>query len=95
MLLFDLGNAVGTDGHPVAQHAPSTPTYDEFVGMNEYVMESFHDLLAGEPESPSGSDSSRGVITPLMSVSWQVPLRDTSKASMKRRLPRQTTLTMR
>ena len=33
---------------------------DEFVGMNKYVMESFHDLLAGELESPSDSDSSRG-----------------------------------
>ena len=33
---------------------------DEFVGMTEYIMESFHDLLAGESESPSNSDSSRG-----------------------------------
>ena len=29
------------------------------MGMTEYVMESFHDLLAGESESPSNSDSSR------------------------------------
>ena len=28
--------------------------------MTEYVVESFHDLLAGESESPSDSDSSRG-----------------------------------
>ena len=28
--------------------------------MIEYVVESFHDLLAEETESPSGSDSSRG-----------------------------------
>ena len=28
--------------------------------MIEHVMESFHDLLAEELESPSGSDSSRG-----------------------------------
>ena len=28
--------------------------------MTEYVMESFHNLLVGESESPSGSDSSRG-----------------------------------
>ena len=28
--------------------------------MIEHVAESFHDLLAEEPESPSGSDSSRG-----------------------------------
>ena len=33
---------------------------DEFVGMTEYVTESFHDLLVGESESPSGSDSCRG-----------------------------------
>ena len=33
---------------------------DEFVGMTEYVTESFHDLLTGESESPSDSDSSRG-----------------------------------
>ena len=32
---------------------------DEFVGMTKYVMESFHDLLMGESESPSYSDSSR------------------------------------
>ena len=30
------------------------------MGMTEYVMESFHDLLVGESESPSDSDSSRG-----------------------------------
>ena len=33
---------------------------DEFMGMTEYVTESFHDLLVGESESPSSSDSSRG-----------------------------------
>jgi len=33
---------------------------DEFMGMTEYVAESFHDLLARESESPSNSDSSRG-----------------------------------
>ena len=32
---------------------------DEFMGVIEHVAESFHDLLAEEPESPSGSDSSR------------------------------------
>ena len=30
------------------------------MGMAEYVVESFHDLLAGESESPSNSDSNRG-----------------------------------
>ena len=33
---------------------------DEFMGMTEYVVESFHNLLTGESESPSSSDSSRG-----------------------------------
>ena len=33
---------------------------DEFMGMTKYVIESFHDLLTGESESPSDSDSSRG-----------------------------------
>ena len=33
---------------------------DEFVGMTEYVAGSFHDLLVGESEPPSDSDSSRG-----------------------------------
>ena len=28
--------------------------------MTEYIIESFHDLLVGESESPSSSDSSRG-----------------------------------
>ena len=33
---------------------------DEFMGMTKYVVESFHDLLVGESESPSNSDTSRG-----------------------------------
>ena len=33
---------------------------DEFIGMTEYVVESFHDLLAEETESLSTSDSSWG-----------------------------------
>ena len=37
-----------------------SPTNNEFVGMTKYVMESFHDLLARETESPSTSDSSKG-----------------------------------
>jgi len=37
-----------------------SPTNDEFMGMTEYSMESFHDLLKGDSESLSDSDSSRG-----------------------------------
>ena len=33
---------------------------DGFMGMTEYITESFHDLLIGELKSPSNSDSSRG-----------------------------------
>ena len=43
----------------MAQRTPPSPTNDEFVGMIEYIMESFHDLLVGESKSPSDSDSSR------------------------------------
>ena len=60
MLLFGLRNTAEIDGHHVAQRTPSSPTNDEFVGVTEYVVESFHDLLVEEPESLSGSDSSRG-----------------------------------
>ena len=37
-----------------------SPANVKFVGVIEHVMESFHDLLIEEPESPSGSDCSRG-----------------------------------
>ena len=60
MLPFGLRNATATVSHLVAQHMIPPPTNDEFVGVIEHIMESFHDLLAEEPESPSGSDSSRG-----------------------------------
>ena len=53
-------NAVEIVGHLVVQRAPPSPTNDEFIGMTEYAMESFHDLFVGDLESPSNSDSSRG-----------------------------------
>jgi len=37
-----------------------SPANNEFVGVIEHIVESFHDLLAEELGSPSGSDSSRG-----------------------------------
>ena len=77
MLPSYLRNAAETVRHHVVQRSPPSPTNDEFVGMTEYVMESFHDLRVEETELPSTSDSSRGAINPLMSVSWQYPLRDT------------------
>ena len=59
-LLFGLRNAIETVGHLMAQRTPPSPANDEFVGMTEYVAESFHDLSVGETQSPSSSDSSRG-----------------------------------
>ena len=59
-LPFGLRNAAETVGHLMAQRTPPSPTNDEFMGMTEYVVESFHDLLTGELESPSDSDYSRG-----------------------------------
>ena len=59
-LLFGLHNAIEIDGHPMARHMPPSPMNDVFVGMIKYIIESFHDLLAKESESPSSSDSNRG-----------------------------------
>ena len=60
MLPFGLCNAAETIGHLVAQRMILSPANDEFVGVIEHIAKSFHNLLAEEPESPSGSDSSRG-----------------------------------
>ena len=60
VLPFGLRNVTETVSHLVAQRMIPPPTNDEFMGVIEHIMESFHDLLVEEPESPSGSDSSRG-----------------------------------
>jgi len=57
---FGLRNVAETVGHLVAPRIPPSPMNDEFVGVTEYVVESFHDLLVGETDSPFSSDSSRG-----------------------------------
>ena len=59
MLPFGPLNAAEIVGHLVPQRTPPSPANDEFVGMIEYVVESFHDLMR-VTESPSNSDSSRG-----------------------------------
>ena len=64
MLPFGLYNAAETIGHLVAQRMILSPANDEFIGVIEHIAESFHDLLVEEPESPSGSDSSRGSHNP-------------------------------
>ena len=88
-------NAIETVGHLVVQRMPSSPTNDEFMEMTEYVMESFHALLAEELESPSNFDSSRGSHHPSRECFMVGTQRDTSKASTRKRLPQRMTLTMR
>ena len=60
VLPLGLRNAIETVGHLVAQRTILSPANNEFVGMIESIMKSLHGLLAEEPESDSGSDSSRG-----------------------------------
>ena len=57
---FGLCNAARTVGHLMVQRMYPPPTNDEFVGMADYVMESFHDLLMGDSESIFDSNFSRG-----------------------------------
>ena len=57
---FGLRNPAATVSYHVAQHAISSPTNNEFVGMIESVTESLHGLLAEGPGLDSGSDSGRG-----------------------------------
>jgi hypothetical protein len=42
---FGLRNATRTIDHLIAQHMHPSSADDEFVGMMDYVAESFHDLL--------------------------------------------------
>ena len=58
--LFGLRNAARIVGHLVVQHMYPPPTDDEFMGMANYVAESFLDLLTGDSEPISDSDSSWG-----------------------------------
>jgi hypothetical protein len=60
MFSFGLCNATRTIDHLVAHHTHPYLTDDEFVGMADYIMESIHDLLVGDSESISDSDSSGG-----------------------------------
>ena len=69
-LPFGLRNTTETVGHLVEQRTPPSPMNDEFVGITEYIVESFHDLLVGDSVSLSDSDSSRGAITPRENVLW-------------------------
>ena len=62
---FGLRNAARTIGHLTAQCMHPSPTDDEFMGMMDYVTESFRDLLTGDSEMISDSDSSRRSHHPL------------------------------
>jgi hypothetical protein len=42
----------------------SSSTDDKFMGMTNYIAESFHDLLVGNSEVISNSGSSRGRLHP-------------------------------
>ena len=64
-LPFGLRNTAETVGYLVAHRMPPSPMNDEFMGITEYIVKSFHDLLAGESKSPSDSDTSRGSHHPL------------------------------
>ena len=90
-LSFGIHNTAENDGHPMAQRTPPSPANDEFMGVIEHVVESFHNLLVKELESPSGSDSSRGSHHPSRKCFMTGTPRDMSKASPSRRLPRRTT----
>ncbi|RLM84893.1 hypothetical protein C2845_PM04G09490 [Panicum miliaceum] len=57
---FGLRKAVGDAHRLAAMFFGSTPTNGEFVGMADYILESFHDLLAGESEVISDSGSTGG-----------------------------------
>ena len=63
--MFDLHNAADIVGHLVAQRMHPFPTNNEFVGMTECIVESFHDLLTEDLESLSNFDSNRGSHHPL------------------------------
>jgi hypothetical protein len=57
---FGLRNTAGDTHRLTAVPFGSTLIDSEFVGMTDYISESFHDLLAGESEAISNSNSSRG-----------------------------------
>ena len=60
MFPLSLRNAAGTVGHLMAQCMHTSPMNNEYMGMNEYIIESFHDLLTRDSESLSNSNSRRG-----------------------------------
>ena len=70
---FGLRNTAATVSHLVAQHAISSPTNNEFMGMIESITESLHGLLVEGLVSDSGSNSGRGSHHP----SWECFMAET------------------
>jgi hypothetical protein len=58
--LFGLCNAAQDAQCLVAMHFGSFPEDNGFMGMMDYILESFHDLLAGESEAIFDSNYSGG-----------------------------------
>jgi hypothetical protein len=58
--LFSLCNAVQDAQRLIALCFDLLPTDSEFLGMTDYISESFQDLFAGESEAISYSNSSGG-----------------------------------
>ena len=79
----------------MAQRTSPSYTNDEFMGMTEYVMESFHDLLAGESELPSNFDSSRGIHHPSRECFMVGTPKGNVESIHEGGLPQQTTSMMR
>jgi hypothetical protein len=67
------------------------PANDKFVGMADYVTESFYDLLVGDSEGISDSDSSRGSHHTsrecFMALTVRKPTRGTSPTFARGKLP--------
>jgi hypothetical protein len=66
----------------------SLPTGIEFVGMTDYISESFHNLFTGQLEAISYSNSSGQSHHPSLECSMADHPEGTSKASMMETLPR-------
>ena len=79
----------------MVQRMHPSPANDEFMGMTEYIMESFHDLLVGDLESPSNSDSSRGSHHPSRECFMVGTPEGYVESIHKGGLPQQTTSTTR
>ena len=69
MLPFGLHDTAETVGHLVAQRMPPSPANDEFMGMTEYVMESFMTSSQENRGRPLTLTPVGGAITLLVNVS--------------------------